>query len=246
MLQLITSISLFVFVYAFYTINVSFCCILLLSAIFTTQNTPLNLAVMAAECCIAVCIPFRHASICTVKRTYIVIGSIWAMSTLSVLPDLFILLATEPSEFFHTSVFCSRDFVFKSTVSLMKRDASHIMFLIVVWLTLFYSYFRILFAAKVVNADAKKARNTIILHAFQVLLCMITYVQPMIVQVIKYFFPGSPIDFVMFIMNQILPRLLSPIIYGVRDLTFRNYFKRQLLCSVIISAHAKVTLKTVR
>lgn len=244
MIQLTTSITLFIFTYTFHTIYVSACCLLILPAIFTTQNTPLNLAFMAAECYIAVCIPLRHNHICTVKRTYIVIGIIWTMSSLSVLPDVFILLATE-SEFLHTRVFCKRDEVFRSTYSLKKRDTTHILFLVVVWITLFYTYFRILFVAKAANTDVKKARNTILLHGFQVLLCMITYVQPMLVQFLKHVFPGglASINFVIFIINQILPRFISPIVYGLRDHTFRKYFKRHLLCTINENSHAKTTLK---
>ncbi|XP_023286356.1 olfactory receptor 52E8-like, partial [Seriola lalandi dorsalis] len=191
---------------------------------------PLNLAFMAAECYIAVCVPLRYNYICTAKRTYIVIGIIWAMSSLSVLPDVFILLATEPLEFLNSRVYCSRDTVFRSTYSLKKRDTSHIVFLVVVWLTLFYTYFRILFVAKAANADAKKARNTILLHGFQVLLCMMVYVQPMLIQAFIYLFPRglSSIAFLLFIINQILPRFVSPIVYGLRDRTFRKYFKRYL------------------
>ena len=233
MIQLTISISLFVFSYIFRTIYVSLCCFLILPAIFTTQNTPLNLAFMAAECYIAVCIPLRYNYICTIKRTYIVIGIIWAISSLSVLPDVFILLATEPLEFLNSKVFCSRDTVFRSPYSVKKRDASHILFLVVVWLTLFYTYFRILFAARAADADAKKARNTVLLHGFQVLLCMMVYVRPMVMQVLLYLYPGgmSAINFVIFVINQILPRFVSPIVYGLRDKTFRKYIKRYL-CTV--------------
>ncbi|XP_067442338.1 odorant receptor 131-2-like [Thunnus thynnus] len=245
MIQLTTSITLFVFTYTFHTIYVSLCCLLILPAVFTTQNTPLNLAFMAAECYIAVCIPLRYNYICTVKRTYIVIGIVWTMSSLSVLPDVFILLATEPLEFLHARVFCKRDGVFRSIYSLRKRDASHIFFLVVVWITLFYTYFRILFVAKAADTDAKKARNTILLHGFQVLLCMITYVQPMLRDFLIYLFPGgvASINFVIFIINQILPRFVSPIVYGLRDNTFRKYFKRYLLCTINENSHATTTLK---
>lgn len=171
MIQMTTSISLFIFSYALHTIYVSLCCLLILPAIFTTQNTPMNLALMAVECYIAVCIPLRYNYICTVKRTYIVIGIIWTLSSFSVLPDVFILLASEPLEFINSRVFCSRDTVFRSSYSLKKRDTSHTFFLVVVWLTLFYTYFRILFVAKAAESDTKKARNTILLHGFQVLLC---------------------------------------------------------------------------
>ncbi|XP_027135277.1 odorant receptor 131-2-like [Larimichthys crocea] len=230
MIQLTTSISISVLYYVFDTIHVYICCLLILPTILTTQNTPLNLAFMAAECYIAVCIPLRYNNICTVNGTYIVIGIIWAISSLSVLPDVFILLATEPLEFFHTRVYCLRDTVFRSAYSVKKRYATHILFLVVVWLTLFYTYFRILFVAKAADADAKKARNTILLHGFQLLMCMMTYVQPLLIQVLTYVFPGQfkTIYFALYVINHIFPRFVSPIVYGLRDKTFRKYFKKYL------------------
>ena len=53
---------------------------------------------------------------------------------ISVLPDVFILFATEPLEFINSKVMCSRDAVFWSKYSLKKRDASHMLFLEGVWL----------------------------------------------------------------------------------------------------------------
>ncbi|XP_023254474.1 uncharacterized protein LOC111648957, partial [Seriola lalandi dorsalis] len=96
MTQVTVSIILFVISYTIYKLNVSICCIFILFALFTTENTPLNLACMAVECYIAICVPLRHMRICTVKRTLMLIGLIWTTSMLSVLPDLFITLATEP------------------------------------------------------------------------------------------------------------------------------------------------------
>lgn len=232
MMQLALSTLLHVISYAFHTINVSFCLILLIITILTTLNTPLNLAGMAVECYIAICIPLRHGQICTIKKTNILIGLIWVASAFSILPDLFILLATEPLQFFHSKLFCARDYVFRSSYSLKKRNASHIVCLVLVWLTLFYTYFRILFAAKEATAGIKKARNTILLHGFQLLLCMLTYVRPMFEQCLLYLLPKQylAIRFATYVIVQILPRFVSPIIYGLRDQTFRRYVRRYLLC----------------
>ncbi|XP_008284643.1 adenosine receptor A3-like [Stegastes partitus] len=242
MIQLTTSITLFVVSYTLRTIHVYVCLLFMVPAILTTQNTPLNLAFMAAECYISVCIPLRYNYICTVKRTYVVIGTIWAISSASVLPDVFIIFATEQLEFFHTRVYCNRDTTFRSSYSKSKRDVSHIVLLVVVWLTLFYAYFRILFVAKAANAEAKKARNTILLHGCQLLLCMALYVQPMLIQALALAFPAGLryTNFLLFITNQVLPRFANPIIYGLRDKTFRKYFKRYL-CTV--KSHSKISLK---
>ncbi|XP_035486192.2 odorant receptor 131-2-like [Scophthalmus maximus] len=239
MIQLTVTISLLVFSYVFYKINASFCCLLITLAVFTTFNTPLNLAVMAVECYIAICLPLRHAELCTIKRTYILIGWIWVMSAVSMLPDVFIVMATEPARLFHSTIFCERDNLFRHPISLKKRDVSHIISLIGVWLTLFYTYFKIFFAAKAAkevksgDGNATKARNTILLHGFQLLLCMLTYVGPIVKKALFYWFPKYYVHaaFVCYIIIQILPRFISPIVYGLRDKTFRQYLKNYLLCT---------------
>ncbi|XP_053299076.1 odorant receptor 131-2-like [Pleuronectes platessa] len=235
MMQLALSTLLHIISYALYTINVPFCLILLIITITTTLKTPLNLAGMAVECYIAICIP--HGQICTVRNTYILIGLIWAVSALSILPDLFILLITEPLQFFHSRAFCVRDTVFRSTYSLKKRDASHIVCLVFVWLLLFYMYLRILFTAQGATVDFQKARNTILLHGFQLLLCMIVYVRPMFEQCLLYLLPQnySTIRFSSYVIAQILPRFVSPIVYGLRDQLFRRYVRRYLVCKVSTS-----------
>ncbi|XP_041836562.1 odorant receptor 131-2-like [Melanotaenia boesemani] len=232
MIQVTLSITLFIISYTIYKLNVSVCCILILLTLFATENTPLNLACMAVECYIAVCIPLRYVQICTVKRTLTLIGLIWATSLLSVVPDLFITMATEPLDFFHSQVFCIRETVFRNPNLIKKRDITYLVFLVLVWFTIFYTYFKILFTAKTASKDAKKARNTIILHGFQVLLCMTTYASPMLLSVLQLLFPRDHNDllFAYYIIVQVLPRAISPIIYGVRDNTFRKYLKRYLLC----------------
>ncbi|XP_056245216.1 odorant receptor 131-2-like [Seriola aureovittata] len=237
MTQVTVSIILFVISYTIYKLNVSICCIFILFALFTTENTPLNLACMAVECYIAICVPLRHMRICTVKRTLMLIGLIWTTSMLSVLPDLFITLATEPLDFFHSRVFCLRKNVFSNALIFKKRDITYIIYLVIVWLVIFYTYFRILFTAKTASKDAKKARNTILLHGFQLLLCMATYITPLLKDALRQWFPKNYTDslFATYIIVQILPRSISPIIYGVRDNTFRKYLKRYLLCKLSIS-----------
>ncbi|XP_069373352.1 odorant receptor 131-2-like [Paralichthys olivaceus] len=234
MIQMTLTVTLFLISYTIYKLSISVCCIFVLIALFTTENTPLNLACMAVECYIAICIPLRHVQICTVKRTLMLIGLIWATSMLSVLPDLFITLATEPLDFFNSKVFCLRETVFPNPHILKKRDITYIIYLVIVWVIIFYTYFRIIFTAKAASKDAKKARNTILLHGFQVMLCMTTYVGPLLKQALLQWFPKNYTDslFATYVIVQILPRSISPIIYGVRDKTFRGYLKRYLLCGL--------------
>ncbi|XP_076003223.1 odorant receptor 131-2-like [Genypterus blacodes] len=234
MIQMILSITLFLISYILYRINVSLCCVFVLFALLTNENTPLNLACMAIECFIAICMPLRHTQICTVKRTVLLIGLIWMTSVISVLPDLFITLATQPLSFFQTRVFCMRETAFPNPHITKKRDITYMVYLSIVWLTIFYTYLRILLTAKTANKDAKKAQKTILLHGFQLLLCMTTYVTPLTESALKKWLPEYYADslFACYIVVQVLPRSISPIIYGVRDNTFRRYLKRHMLCQL--------------
>ncbi|CAJ1051178.1 hypothetical protein F2P81_012492 [Xyrichtys novacula] len=232
-IQLSTTVILFVSSYVFYRINASLCCIIITLALFTTLNTPLNLAVMSVECYISVCLPLRHPQLCTVKRTYFLIGGIWVLSSLSALSDLFAFVATEPAHIFYSTVFCVKDHLFRHPVHMKKKEV-YTVFLIGIWLVLLYSYVMIFRAAKSADGDAKKARNTVLLHAFQLLLAMLTFVAYAVKEGLMRWFPKyfTTVVFVPYIIIQILPRLISPIVYGLRDKMFRQHFEKYILCTL--------------
>ncbi|XP_033977407.1 odorant receptor 131-2-like [Trematomus bernacchii] len=234
MVQVTLSLCMFIISYTIYKINASVCCTFILIALIMTENTPLNLACMAIECYIAICFPLRHAQICTIKRTLILIGLIWTTTMLSCLPDLFITLATVPLDFFHSKIFCLRKTAFPNPIILEKRDITYIVLLVTVWTTVFYAYFQILSTAQTASEDAKRAKNTVLLHGFQLLLCMLAYVAPQLRDVLMQWFPQNSTDilFAYYIVIQVLPRSISPIIYGIRDKTFRGYLKKHLCWTV--------------
>lgn len=244
-IQLTVTITLFVLSYVFYRINVSFCCFFILVAVFTTRNTPVNLASMAIERYIAICKPLRHSQICTVKRTYIVIGLIWFICVAPDITDLFVTLATESMSFFHESVFCLRQNVFKDPILAQKRQVFDIIYFSCVFLTLVFTYLRIVFAARALSTEkrsAQRARNTILLHGAQLAMCMLSYISPSVEIVLHLIFPGRILEirFANYLVVYILPRFLSPIIYGVRDKRFRTHFKMYLL-----NSKCRVKLQTV-
>ncbi|KAM9758695.1 odorant receptor 131-2-like [Menidia menidia] len=237
-IQLTATITLFVSSFIFYKIHASLCCFIVTFAVFTTLNTPLNLAVMAVECYIAVCFPLQHSRLCTVKRTYVLICCIWAVSAVSILPDIFMVLATEPERLFYSTIFCERDNLFRHPASVQKRNISYLIYLSGVWLTLLYTYLKIFVAAKAANSangKIKKARNTILLHGFQLLLSMLTFVAPLLKIAFINWFPKnfSEVLFVWYIFIQIFPRFVSPIVYGLRDKTLKQYLRKYMLCKMI-------------
>ncbi|XP_033836752.1 odorant receptor 131-2-like [Periophthalmus magnuspinnatus] len=241
MLQLSVTIALFVLSYTSRHVPCPLCLILLCVSVLTSHNTPLNLAVMAVECYIAVCFPLHHAQLCTIQRTYALIGSIWAMTTLIILPDIIILVVTKPPEFFVSTVYCERANVFGHPIIMLKRDVQYIVYLSGVWFILIYTYCHIFFAAQAAKSSAhksKKARNTILLHGFQLLLCMLSYVDHFLLRVLMIWFLKYIIHiaYVVFVVVMILPRLISPILYGLRDKVFREHFSKYMVCTVIIKS----------
>uniref|UniRef100_A0A8C4SG65 Odorant receptor 131-2-like n=1 Tax=Erpetoichthys calabaricus TaxID=27687 RepID=A0A8C4SG65_ERPCA len=235
MFQLTLAVILYVISYVFYTIKVYFCCFLILLALFATMVTPLNLAAMAVERYIAICNPLHHSQICTVQRTHLLIGLIWVAAVSPFITDFFVTVAIEPVSFFQSSVFCHPVNVFKAPYLLYKRPIIDALFFCFVTLTLLYTYIKIVFEAKGATSDkssATKAHNTILLHGFQLLMCLLTYVIYPVETVLLYIFPDRIPDvrYSTYLTVYILPRFLSPIIYGVRDTAFRRHLKKYHLC----------------
>nr|XP_061814178.1 odorant receptor 131-2-like [Nerophis lumbriciformis] len=232
MIQMSVGITLFVISYVLYRITVLSCAPFILMAIITTENTPLILACMAGECYVAVRMPLHHARICTVPRTLLLIAAILTASFISAFPDLFVTLAIEPADYFSRKIFCLRETAFPSPLLIQKRDITYIVYLVLVWSVIFFTYFQILFTAQTASKDAKKARKTIVLHGVQVLLCMTTYAVPLVKDALLRAFPESYSDslFACYVIVQVWPRSVSPIIYGVRDKCFRKYLKHYLVC----------------
>lgn len=234
--QLTVTVTLFVLSYVLYKIKVSVCCIFILLAVFTTRNTPVSLASMALERYIAIYEPLRHSQICTVRRTYAVIGLIWLISVTPDITDLFVTLATESLSFFHQSVFCLRHNVFKDPVLATKRLVFDVMYFSCVFLTLLFTYLRILFAARALATErtsAQRARNTILLHGAQLAMCMLSYISPSVELVLQLIFPGRILEirYANYLIVYMLPRFLSPIVYGLRDKKFRRYLMMHLQSS---------------
>ncbi|XP_017334784.1 odorant receptor 131-2-like [Ictalurus punctatus] len=240
-LMICISVTLYVLTYAWPYINVSVCCTLLAIASTTYMNTPLNLAGMAVERYIAICKPLHHKQICTVKSTYMLICLLWGTGAIPAMIDIIIITAMQPSTFFYSLTFCQPIIVYNTAYHAQKTIVTQAIYMSVVWITLIYTYFKVLFIAKVASSShhqnsAKKARNTILLHGCQLLLCMMSYVTPVLDMLLIPFFPThrTKITFFNYLLTNILPRFLSPLIYGIRDQKFVRHIKGYFSCNMVL------------
>ncbi|XP_051997663.1 odorant receptor 131-2-like [Xyrauchen texanus] len=238
MLMICISVTLYVLTYASPHLNVPICCTLVVLGTTTYMISPLNLAGMAIERYIAICKPLHHSQICTPHRTYIFICLLWAIGAIPSLADIIILIATQPISFFSSFVLCYRFSVFPSKLHEDRTTASQVIYMSLVWIILIYTYCKVFFAARkaISEGSVRKARNTILLHGIQLLLCMLSYIPPVLDMILVPFFPihRTKISFFNYLLTNIMPRLLSPLIYGVRDQKFVKEIKEHFACKVII------------
>ncbi|XP_010867253.4 odorant receptor 131-2-like [Esox lucius] len=228
-------VILHVLVYVCPTLNVSMCIVLLLIGENTHKNTPLNLAAMSTERFVAICHPLQHPLICTVSRTYMLIACIWVVGAIPGFINVIITIVFKPLSFFSSGRMCFHINIFQSVHHYYTDYATKILYMFFVWITLIYTYFRVVFSAKAATSDpvlSRKAQMTIRLHVVQLLLCMLSYITPVMDTTLTMLFPDfrSVILFCNAIITNILPRLLSPLIYGLRDQKFKKHMKRSLLC----------------
>ncbi|XP_073707248.1 odorant receptor 131-2-like [Garra rufa] len=239
MLMVFFTVSLSVIAYAWPKVPLPFCVTLLIITSATHKNTPLTLAGMAVERYTAICKPLHHHQICTVRRTYILISLIWGVSVLPGLTDFIIIVIVHPLSIFTTDTLCTPTNLYTTSYHEELSKAMNGLYSSVVWVILVFTYCQVLVAARRASADkssAKKAQSTILLHGAQLLLCMFSYITAVIDKISaqlplndrkKVIIPN-------FFVTNLLPRLLTPLIYGVRDKVFYSHIKRLFACKILI------------
>ncbi|KAK9529781.1 hypothetical protein VZT92_013855 [Zoarces viviparus] len=234
-LQLSLVTALYVVSYIFRKIHASVCCFLIMSAVLTTRSTPLILAGMALERYISICFPLHYGHMCTVPRTFLLVFIILLLTAAPPVTDLLITAVHRPPSFFHTDIFCDHPLLFRQSSIYYKNCVFDGVYLSCVALTLLYTYCRIMMAAQAAStglASVTRARNTVLLHGVQLLLCMLTFVVPSLQAALISLFPRFSLEirYIFFLLVYIIPRFMSPIIYGFRDELFRKYWTRYLAC----------------
>ncbi|KAM4796232.1 odorant receptor 131-2-like [Rhinophrynus dorsalis] len=217
------------FAYLLY-IPVPICYIILTLAACTFRITPYNLAAMALERYIAICYPLRHAELFTGQTANAAIVAMWTLGLIPNVADLITLASSVDKSFFSLSVLCRKETLTRTLLQNTIRSIALILTLSLVGLIILYTYIKVMLVARKIGSgtsSAFKAGKTVMLHACQLLLSMMSLLSMLTeAYLIDYIVILSTINFVLFMC---LPRFLSPLIYGVRDEVFSKYLKK--LCS---------------
>uniref|UniRef100_A0A3P9KPH6 G-protein coupled receptors family 1 profile domain-containing protein n=1 Tax=Oryzias latipes TaxID=8090 RepID=A0A3P9KPH6_ORYLA len=223
---LIMSNFLLILYYYKMTIPVPFCIVLCMIVFLYGAVTPITLASMTLERYVAICMPLRHAELCSTRSTVHCILIIHGIGSIQGVVILSLFFASAPLSLYTGNRVCSADMFLLLTWHSQLRTALSQLYFYITFIIIAFSYFRIMKVAKAASGQNKKSSQkglkTVSLHASQLLLCLIELWCPffeaavlkqnlMLYVRMKYF------NYVMF---YVAPRCLSPLIYGLRDETF--------------------------
>uniref|UniRef100_A0A4W4E219 G-protein coupled receptors family 1 profile domain-containing protein n=1 Tax=Electrophorus electricus TaxID=8005 RepID=A0A4W4E219_ELEEL len=206
-----------------YPIHLIPCIIICTVVTILTVCTPLTLVAMCLERYVAICMPLRHAEISTSRTRFRGLLIIWSISSIIPLFTLVAYLAVIPSGVLLSTAVCGAELMLEKDWQAHARAIFFLLLFLFMIIIIAFTYIKIMIAARGASSENKKLTNkglrTVILHAVQLLLCLMQFLNPyiemefwnadvMVFINVKYF------NFIVFI---IAPRCLSPLIYGLRD-----------------------------
>ncbi|XP_030600088.1 odorant receptor 131-2-like [Archocentrus centrarchus] len=211
---------------------------LIVFAVASVYNfvTPVTLTAMTLERYVAICMPLRHGELCSIRSALRCILIIHGLSSVPCIVTLSIFFASVSLSFFRLYRACSVElFILHSWQGHLRSAISQFYFLIMC-IVIVFSYIQIMKVAKAASGENKKSSHkglrTVVLHAFQLLLCLIQLWCPFIEAAVLQtnFMLYNNVRYFNYIMFNLTPRCLSPLIYGLRDEKFSLALKYDILC----------------
>ncbi|XP_017271786.1 odorant receptor 131-2-like [Kryptolebias marmoratus] len=237
-LYLIITDMLLILTYFSFTLQMWLCLIIYVVSSVYTFVTPFTLTAMVLERYVAICIPLCHAELCTMRTTLHLILLIHCFSSVPCIFTTSILFALAPHTFYTTGRVCSVEMFILYTWQGHLRSATSQFYFLIMCILIVFSYIKILKVAKAASGENKKATwkglRTVILHSFQLLLCLTQllcpFIEAAVLQIDLTLFKN--IRYFNYIAFNLAPRCLSPLIYGLRDDLFFQAVKHNALCGL--------------
>ncbi|XP_057677547.1 odorant receptor 131-2-like [Corythoichthys intestinalis] len=226
------------------TLSYPVCVLFCLFGSLLNRMSPVLLVAMSLERYVAVCHPLRHASVTTVGTTAVIVCALWSFCIFTVLIQAFLFIYYFPFdqlESLQMTEFCSHNTLLLVSAGQIHHTVSTFFVFISAGLSIIFSYVAVIIVARSAAADKDsptKARNTLLLHLFQLGLCLLSVLYITLLSRIATFFEWLDfmrLQYFLFICFILLPRGLGSLVYGLRDQSLRVPFLYHLCCHVALS-----------
>ncbi|KAG7321133.1 hypothetical protein KOW79_015548 [Hemibagrus wyckioides] len=232
-IHLIVALVLFILNSLYSMVVRAACAFIVLVSSTTFVNAPLILAVMSLERYTAICFPLRHSELATPARASVAVALVWVLGITDVLIDVCALfLLAEPS-FYLSPTVCTIKQLIVAPWQQGRSLIFKVLLFIMVTIVLLYTYVSILRQARFASSDtsAHKALRTVILHALQLGLSLMSFLY----EYIEYLLGSLPLRLLMANMSGPLPVIEMQTIR--LDFTGERIFKMFL----VVSTHSIFT-----
>ncbi|XP_056466401.1 odorant receptor 131-2-like [Gadus chalcogrammus] len=249
-LVMMFSVLLFLLAMGQLRFPIVFCAPLLFFSTASFLNTPLILATMSLERYVAIMYPLQCPPLWRSDRIWIILLCLWLISCVLPTVDFSIAGARPGLDVLSTPVYCNSVALNSSPVQNLFKFYMNGLFFGAVAVIVLYTYIRILLETKKMRQDrasVNKAMQTVLLHGFQLLLCLMAFNNQITERLLLLNAYWSPRElyFFNYFCFILIPRFLSPLIYGWRDKSLRDHMRKATFCCSY-SLRTRGTLKPSR
>ncbi|XP_061576541.1 odorant receptor 131-2-like [Cololabis saira] len=235
LILILTDIMLFLS-YFQCAIQIWICVIISVLLFLYTLVTPVTLTAMTLERYVAICMPLRHAELCSKRSTIHCIIIIHGISSVPTIAIFSVFFASVSLSVYIENKICLGDVFYVYMWQHHLSSALCQFYFLIMCTAIVFSYYKIMKAAKAVsgnernNESIKKGLRTVILHAFQLLLCLFQLWSPIIDNALLQidYNVSVSVGYINYVMFYLAPRCLNPLIYGLKDeiflLALKSYF----------------------
>ncbi|XP_076118530.1 odorant receptor 131-2-like [Alosa pseudoharengus] len=227
--QMALTVLLFFMVLHLVQVTKAACALIIYASTVTYRNSALNIAVMSLERYVAFCFPLSHSAMATQNGTAVAIGVMWLLSSICPVIDIFYGMIMDPM-FYSGQMFCYREMFVRNKWQIEMFQAANGVSFAGVTLIIVFTYINVIVAARTMSGDkdsAQKALKTVLLHLIQLIFCLLSLMYGTINTLLTRLSNSTLIHdvrFINFLLILMVPRCLSPLIYGLRDDAIRPLF----------------------